>query len=899
MAKKNTSATPAKKASPKTESSAKSEKPISAETAAPKKNNGKDGAPTEPVNEAAQVQPTKKTEKKTAKTAGKNAKSNRKNPAENAKPPKKKSVSVPDDDNLDDEFGFDTDFADYDGKRSDNEDPDGDSHWDFPDHDDSSVERGPTEDDLMSGESNDAPESLSPDELEKLIKADSALSASVNPDDLEATGGIDDSEEEIVDRPAYGANDYVDSAYMGDDSSSGDDQFGFDSDSPDNFLASDHRRHTEFTAMLRDLFKRAEGRGYLTHEDINEVVSPEITEPELIDNILTSIQASGVEIRNDSDEKETEGEAAGNDKTAQLQKGESYDDPIRMYLHQMGQVPLLNRDQEIDICMRIEKSEENVRKGFNHFAFAPKLYSEVIMLIETQAERFDRIVSDKYIDTRDDYMKQLPAHKARLEKVSAEMAKINQQFIDSKLSDKLLNLIVAANGAHTREQEEISKKIAVYCNKYEKFSREFENICVNLSFKQKEIEALAAVASDFTSNDGVLPRIPAEERDQYYAQWRHHLGNRKRILEKAKGHKMAQKEKEKLEAENVIIQRIYHDCFIPGDFQEDHLNHLREACRPVNNRIGTAPKKAAAKSAEPASAASANETANTAENPAPIPETPAPQTVDEAYTFLLREKFGALKTSLREGELARSKMVESNLRLVISIVKKYMNRGLSFLDLIQEGNTGLMKAVEKFEYKRGFKFSTYATWWIRQAATRAIADQARTIRIPVHMIETINRLQRIQKQLVQKLGREPTIEETAEEAQMTSDKVRSIYKMSQTPISLQAPVGDGDDAHYGDFLPDESAENPADNAEFTMLRETIDKVLESLTPREREVIEYRFGIKDGMPRTLEEVGKEFNVTRERIRQIEAKGLRKLRHPTRIRFFEGFLDSNKDDQPTQR
>ena len=264
--------------------------------------------------------------------------------------------------------------------------------------------------------------------LEKLIKADSALSASVNPDDLEATGGIDDSEEEIVDRPAYGANDYVDSAYMGDDSSSGDDQFGFDSDSPDNFLASDHRRHTEFTAMLRDLFKRAEGRGYLTHEDINEVVSPEITEPELIDNILTSIQASGVEIRNDSDEKEAEGEAAGNDKTAQLQKGESYDDPIRMYLHQMGQVPLLSRDQEIDICMRIEKSEENVRKGFNHFAFAPKLYSEVIMLIETQAERFDRIVSDKYIDTRDDYMKQLPAHKARLEKVSAEMAKINQQL---------------------------------------------------------------------------------------------------------------------------------------------------------------------------------------------------------------------------------------------------------------------------------------------------------------------------------------------------------------------------------------------------------------------------------------------------------------------------------------
>ncbi|MGN0844745.1 MAG: RNA polymerase sigma factor RpoD [Kiritimatiellia bacterium] len=888
MAKKTSSETPAKKASPKTGTSAKSEKPVPAEKPDPKKKNVKETTAQAATKETASTPPPKKAAKSAAKPARKNA-------AEGtAKPSKKKNVSTPDESTFDDEFGFDTDF---DCSRPENENSDGLSPWGFPDGDDNSVERGPSEDDLMSGESNDAPESLSPDELEKLIKADASLSSSVNPDDLEAAGGIDDAEEEIVDRPAYGTNDYVDSTYIGDDGSSGDDQFGFDSDSPDNFLASDHRRHTEFTAMLRDLFKRAEGRGYLTHEDINEVVSPEITEPELIDNILTSIQASGVEIRNDADEKEAEGESAGGDKAPQLQKGESYDDPIRMYLHQMGQVPLLNRDQEIEICMRIEKSEENVRKGFNHFAFAPKLYSEVITLIETQAERFDRIVSDKYIDTRDDYMKQLPAHKSRLEKVSAEMAKINQQFIESKLSDKLLGLIVASNGAHTREQEEISKKIAVYCNKYEKFSREFENICVNLSFKQKEIEALAAVASDFTSNDGVLPRAPAEERDQYYAQWRHHLGNRKRILEKAKGHKMAQKEKDKLDAENVIIQRIYHDCFIPGDFQEDHLNHLREACRPVNNRSNPAKKPAAKPDA--ASANNVPENANGAVNPAPLPETPSPQTVDEAYTFLLREKFGTLKTSLREGELARSKMVESNLRLVISIVKKYMNRGLSFLDLIQEGNTGLMKAVEKFEYKRGFKFSTYATWWIRQAATRAIADQARTIRIPVHMIETINRLQRIQKQLVQKLGREPTIEETAEEAQMTPDKVRSIYKMSQTPISLQAPVGDGDDAHYGDFLPDESAENPADNAEFTMLRETIDKVLESLTPREREVIEYRFGIKDGMPRTLEEVGKEFNVTRERIRQIEAKGLRKLRHPTRIRFFEGFLDSNKDDQLSQK
>lgn len=264
-------------------------------------------------------------------------------------------------------------------------------------------------------------------------------------------------------------------------------------------------------------------------------------------------------------------------------------------------------------------------------------------------------------------------------------------------------------------------------------------------------------------------------------------------------------------------------------------------------------------------------------------------TVDEKEEAEIRDEIKVLQEELETGDEAKKRLAEANLRLVVSIAKRYVGRGMLFLDLIQEGNLGLIKAVEKFDYRKGYKFSTYATWWIRQAITRAIADQARTIRIPVHMVETINKLIRVSRQLLQELGREPTPEEIAEEMSLPVERVREILKISQEPVSLETPIGEEEDSHLGDFIQDDNVPVPADAAAFTLLKEQLVEVLSTLTDREQKVLRLRFGLDDGRARTLEEVGKEFNVTRERIRQIEAKALRKLRHPSRSRKLKDYLD----------
>jgi RNA polymerase primary sigma factor len=531
---------------------------------------------------------------------------------------------------------------------------------------------------------------------------------------------------------------------------------------------------------VRDMVKLAKEQGYVTYDDINEALPENMADPEEMEQLINRLRSMEVDIIDASEvDRYKDGKKDVDDEEEEKdQKLDILDDPVRMYLKQMGQVPLLTREQEVEISKRIEDAELMVQKFINRFGFTSKSHLDLAQKLIEGRERFDRVILDKKIESRERYMKGLPKLCSQIERTSGEVAALYRKLMEARES-----------GKETSVKSEFQKAHTSLMKLYPRFY-----------FKQKVTEEFVQLADDYLRIlNNLQNEITRTEQGSTSARDRlHDYRGRLRELE-------------------------YKLWLKPDDYVRQHCD---------------------------------------------------------------------LKDWLKRALRAKTEMVEANLRLVISIAKKYTNRGLSFLDLIQEGNMGLMKAVEKFEYRRGYKFSTYATWWIRQAITRSIADQARTIRIPVHMIETINKLMRVQKQLVQEYGREPTPEEVAEEIQLPVERVRAVLKMAQQPISLQSPVGDSDDTSFGDFIEDKGAENPSDMTAIVLLREKIRDVLDTLTERERQVLEQRFGLVDGYSRTLEEVGRQFRVTRERIRQIEAKALRKMRHPTRIRQLEGFLEAGE-------